>query len=69
MKFSAKNVFLGKVTRLAPVAAGIEVTLELPGGIELVSNVTKIAAKNLGLKKGDEIYAVIKASNVMLATE
>ncbi len=69
MKFSAQNVFLGKIKCLAPVAAGIEVTLELPGGMELVSNISKTAAKNLGLKKGDEIYAVIKASNVMLATE
>jgi molybdopterin-binding protein len=69
MKFSAQNVFLGKVTRLVPFAAGFEVTLELPGGMELVSNISNLAGKNLDLKKGDEIYAVIKASNVMLVAE
>jgi molybdopterin-binding protein len=46
-----------------------EVTLELPGKIEVVSIITKSSAKKLGLKRGKEVYAVIKASNVMIATD
>ena len=46
-----------------------EVVLQLPGGTEVVSIITKTAAQNLGLKAGKEAYAIIKASNVMLGTD
>jgi molybdopterin-binding protein len=41
----------------------------LPGKIEVVSIITKSSAKKLALKRGKEVYAVIKASNVMIATD
>jgi molybdopterin-binding protein len=69
MKISARNVLRGKVSRLVHGAVNTEVTLELPGKIEVVSIITKSSAKKLGLKKGKEVYAVIKASNVMIATD
>jgi molybdopterin-binding protein len=69
MKISARNVLKGKVSRLVHGAVNTEVTLELPGKIEVVSIITKSSAKKLGLKKGKEVYAVIKASNVMIATD
>ena len=50
-------------------AVNSEVIIELPGGIEMVSIITKSSAKNLGLKKGKAVYAVVKASNVMIATD
>jgi len=34
-----------------------------------VSIITKTSAESLGLKKGKEAYAVIKASNVMIAVD
>ncbi len=43
--------------------------IELPGGAEIVSVITKSSAESLGLSAGKEVYAVIKASNVMIATE
>jgi len=46
-----------------------EVTVELPGGTEVVSIITKASAEQLNLAKGKEVYAVIKASNVMIATD
>jgi molybdopterin-binding protein len=46
-----------------------EVTVELPSGVQIVSVITKSSAKNLGLKKGKEAYAVIKASSVMIAVD
>lgn len=41
----------------------------MPGGASITSIVTKEAVESLGLKEGKEAYAVIKASNVMLAVE
>ena len=69
MKISARNVLRGRVSRLVHGAVNTEVTLELPGKIEVVSIITKSSAKKLGLKKGKEVYAVIKASNVMIAID
>jgi molybdopterin-binding protein len=52
MKISARNVLKGKIIRLVQGAVNTEVTVELPGGIEVVSIITKSSAKTLGLKKG-----------------
>ena len=43
--------------------------VELPGGSEIVSIITKGSAESLDLAVGKEVYAVIKASNVMIAVE
>lgn len=69
MKISARNVLKGKVSRLIHGAVNTEVTVQLPGKIEVVSIITKSSAKKLALKRGKEVYAVIKASNVMIATD
>jgi len=69
MKISARNLLKGKVTRLIHGAVNTEVTVELSGGAEVVSMITKTSAKKLGLKKGKTVYAVIKASNVMIAVD
>lgn len=67
MKLSARNVLKGKVIKVVKGAVNSEVTLELPGGEQLVSIITNASVKSLGLKKGKEAYAVIKASNIMVA--
>jgi molybdopterin-binding protein len=41
----------------------------LPHGYEIVSIVTKAAVENLGLKEGKEVYTVINAGDVILATD
>ena len=69
MKISARNVLKGKVKKVTHGAVNSEVTLELPGGLEVVSIITKTSAENLGLAEGKEVYAVIKASNVMIAAD
>ena len=69
MKISARNVLKGKVKQLMPGAVNSEVVVELPGGQEVVSIITKESAEKLGLKAGKEVYAVIKASNVMIAVD
>lgn len=66
MKISARNVFKGKVKQLVHGAVNSEVVVELPGGMEVVSIITKNSAEALELAVGKEVYAVIKASNVMI---
>ena len=69
MKISARNVLKGKVKSMTPGAVNSEVTIALPGGLEVVAIITKRSAKSLGLKKGKPVYAVVKASNVMIAVD
>jgi molybdopterin-binding protein len=45
------------------------VTVELPNGLEIVSIITKESAERLNLTVGKEVYAVVKASDVMIATD
>ena len=69
MKISARNILKGRVKEVKPGVVNTEVTVELPGGIQVVSVITKESAEKLGLAKGKEVYAVIKASNVMIAVD
>ena len=69
MKISARNVLKGKVKQVPHGAVNSEVVVELEKGVEIVSIITKTSAENLGLVEGKEINAVIKASNVMIASD
>jgi molybdopterin-binding protein len=69
MKLSARNVLKGTVTKIVKGAVNSEVIIELAGGTQVVSIITNSSVKSLGLKKGKEAYAVIKASNVMVAVD
>ena len=69
MKLSARNMLKGKVKQVNAGAINTEVTVELAGGNEIVSVITKASAEKLGLAPGKEVYAVIKASNVMIAVD
>jgi molybdopterin-binding protein len=69
MKLSARNVLKGTVKKVTHGAVNSEIIIELPGGAEVVSVITKESAENLGLAAGKPVYAVIKASNVILAVD
>lgn len=69
MKLSARNVLKGKVVQIIKGAINSEVTLELPGGTHIVSVITNTSVDSLGLQEGKEAYAVIKASNVLMAVD
>jgi molybdopterin-binding protein len=69
MKLSARNVLKGKVIQIKVGAVNSEVILELPGGAQVVSIITRESVENLGLAPGKQAYAVIKASNVMIAVD
>jgi len=59
----------GKIKLVKPGVVNTEVVLELSGGPEIVSIITKESAERLGLAPGREAYAIIKASNVMIGVE
>ena len=69
MKISARNVLKGTVKKVAHGVVNSEITVELAGGVEMVSIITKASAEGLGLAEGKEVYAVVKASNVMIALD
>jgi molybdopterin-binding protein len=69
MKLSARNVLKGKVKSVKVGAVNSEIVLELTKGVEVVSIITKESAEKLQLAVGKDAYAVIKASNVMIAID
>jgi len=69
MKLSARNVLKGEVIKVTHGAVNSEVVLELSPGIEVVSIITRQSAESLGLVEGKKAYAVVKASNVMVAVD
>jgi molybdopterin-binding protein len=69
MDISARNSLKGTVKRVLPGAINTEVTVELANGLEVVAIITKESAERLKLAEGKEVYAVIKASDVMIAID
>jgi molybdopterin-binding protein len=69
MKISARNILNGKVKKIVKGPVSSEVTVELPGGDTVVSVITKTSAENLDLTEDKDVYVVIKATNVMIATD
>lgn len=65
MALSARNQLKGTVKSVVLGAVMAEVVIDVAGQ-EIVSVVTRHAVENLGLKAGDEVTAVIKATGVLL---
>lgn len=69
MKISARNVLGGKVKSIKPGTVNDEVVVKLAGGDEIVAIITKQSSKSLKLAKNKKVYAVIKASSVMIGVD
>jgi molybdopterin-binding protein len=67
MKLSARNQIPARVTSINSGEAIANVELEA-GGVRLVASVTVEAVRELGLAEGSQVTAVIKASDVVIAT-
>ncbi len=65
---SARNQLKGTVksVKLGTVMAEIVISV---GGVDIVSVITRDSAERLGIKAGAHATAVIKATEVMIATE
>ncbi|MFU8794472.1 MAG: TOBE domain-containing protein [Dethiobacteria bacterium] len=68
MKLSARNMIKGKISAVKEGPVSTEVILDV-NGTQIVSSITSTSAKTMSLKVGDEAYAVIKASSVMIAKD
>ena len=69
MRISARNMLKGKVKQINSGAVNSEVIIQTSGGETIVAVITKESVESLGLKAGKDAYAVIKASNVMVAVD
>lgn len=67
MKLSARNQIPARVTSINEGEAIANVELDA-GGVRLVASITVEAARQLGLAEGSEVTAIVKASDVILAT-
>ena len=69
MKSSARNQFFGKVTRIRSGPINSEVEIALNGEERIVAVITHESQENIGLKVGSEVWALVKASWVILSTD
>ena len=69
MKLSARNLLKGKVVEVEKGQTTAHVRLEIGEGKVITASITNQAVDELGLKSGQQAYAVIKASNVMIAVD
>ncbi len=65
MELSARNILKARVKDIKLGEVVAEVVLDV-GGQEMCSSITVNSVKRLGLRVGDEVAAVIKASSVMI---
>ncbi|MCR6502197.1 molybdopterin-binding protein [Shinella sp. CPCC 101442] len=68
MKISARNRLKGKIVEVILGATTAHVRIDVGGSI-VTAAITNDAVNELGLAAGQEAYAVIKASDVMVAVD
>jgi molybdate transport system regulatory protein len=66
---SARNIIQGKISRLTTNSVLGEITLDIGGGDKITSTITCNSVERLGLKEGDDAWAVIKSSSVIIGVD
>ena len=66
MKISARNQIRGRVVAVTKGSTTAHVTLDIGNGVTVTAAITNEAVDDLALVEGQEAYAVIKASDVMV---
>jgi molybdopterin-binding protein len=69
MRLSARNVIKGRIVEVVKGATTAHVKLDVGSGTVITAAITNEAVEELRLAKGDAAYAVIKASDVMVAKD
>lgn len=69
MKISARNVISGTVVSITKGATTAHVRIEIAAGEVITAAVTNEAVDALKLTVGAKAYAVVKASDVMIAVD
>jgi molybdopterin-binding protein len=69
MQISARNVFEGKIEKVevGAVMANVKIKIESPQLVTAI--ITKESVEKLGLKKGDNVSAIIKSTEIMVGKE
>jgi len=65
-KLSARNQLKGKIVEVKKGTTTSHVRIDIGHGVVITAAITNDAVAELSLKKGDEAWAVIKASDVMV---
>jgi molybdopterin-binding protein len=68
MKLSARNVLKGKIKEVKKGKTTAHIRLDV-GGTVVTASITNEAVDELKLKVGQKAYAVVKASDVMIAID
>ncbi|WP_438006964.1 TOBE domain-containing protein [Sorangium sp. So ce321] len=68
MQISGRNKIPGKIKEIVVGDVMAKVVLDGPGGVELVAVITSDAVKELGLTVGQDVQALIKATEIMVTT-
>jgi len=69
MQISARNQIPGTVKMIKKGPVSTEVLISIAGGCEIVSSITTYSAEKLNLHEGSKVYAVVKASEVMVGID
>ena len=65
-KLSARNQLKGKIVEIRKGQTTAHVRIDIGGGLIVTSSITNEAVDDLALASGDDVVAVIKASDVMV---
>jgi molybdopterin-binding protein len=69
MRISARNQIKGAVIDVKKGATTSHIRVDIGGGQVVTSSITNEAVDDLGIKAGDKVIVVIKASDVMIAVD
>ena len=66
MKLSARNQIKGRIAGVTKGQTTAHVRIDVGNGVVITSSITNEAVDDLALKVGDDAFAIIKASDVMI---
>jgi molybdopterin-binding protein len=69
MKISARNRIKGTVVEVNKGATTAHIRIDIGGGNVITASITNEAVEELGVKTGQSAYAIVKASDVMVAVD
>lgn len=65
-KISARNQLVGKITKITKDPIVTQVEVEITGPVSISSVITTSSAEDLSLKVGDQVFAIVKSTEVMI---
>jgi molybdopterin-binding protein len=66
MELSARNQFPGRIAASTLGAVMAELTIDVGSGLTVIAAITRDSVERMGLKEGDEVVAIVKATEVMV---